>query len=124
MNDLTALGAVEQARCVRDREVSVRELVDACIARVECLNDAVNAVCTTTYDAARAAADRAQAALDAGGDVGPLHGVPFLVKDLLSTAGVRTTYGSRVYADLVPDEDDVAVERLLNAGAIMIGKTN
>lgn len=124
MTDLTALGALEQARLVRRREASVRELVDACIARVERLNDAVNAVCTPTFDAARAAADRAQAALDAGDDVGPLHGVPFLVKDLLSTAGVRTTYGSRVYADLVPDEDDVAVERLLNAGAIMIGKTN
>lgn len=124
MSDLPSLSALEQARRVREHDVSVPELVDACIERVERLNDAVNAVCTTTFEEAREAARRAQAVLDAGEDTGPLHGVPFLVKDLISTAGVRTTYGSRIYASLVPDEDDVAVERMLGAGAIMIGKTN
>ena len=124
MNDLWTLSALEQARRVRDREVSVPELVEASIAQVERFDGALNAVCTETFDAARAAARSAQAALDANEEVGPFHGVPFLVKDLLSTAGVRTTYGSRVYASLVPDEDDVAVARMLSAGAIMIGKTN
>lgn len=124
MTDLPSLSALEQARSIRERDVSIPELVDACIERVEHLNDVVNAVCTTTFDEARVVARHRQAALEAGETVGPLHGVPFLVKDLLSTAGVRTTYGSRIYSSLVPDEDDVSVERMLGAGAIMIGKTN
>lgn len=124
MSELPNLSALEQARRVKEREVSIMELVEASIERIERLNGAVNAVCTTTFEEARRAARRAQDALDSGDAVGPLHGVPFLVKDLISTRGVRTTYGSRIYASYVPDEDDVAVERMLRAGAIMVGKTN
>ncbi|HRP47073.1 MAG TPA: amidase, partial [Trueperaceae bacterium] len=124
MSELLNASALEQARLVREGKVAVTELVDAAIGRIEHLNDVLNAVCTPTFDAARAAARQAQARLDRGEAVGPLHGVPVTVKDLISTAGVRTTYGSRVYASLIPDEDDVAVERLLGAGAILLGKTN
>ena len=124
MSELLNASALEQARLVREGKVAVTELVDAAIGRIEHLNDVLNAVCPPTFDAARAAARQAQARLDRGEAVGPLHGVPVTVKDLISTAGVRTTYGSRVYASLIPDEDDVAVERLLGAGAILLGKTN
>src|SRR5207302_1474416 len=91
--------------------------------RIEALQSTVNAFITVTADEARDAARRAEAAVMAGGALGPLHGVPFSAKDLILTKGVRTTMGSLIFADQVPADDAVAVRRLRDAGAILIGKT-
>jgi aspartyl-tRNA(Asn)/glutamyl-tRNA(Gln) amidotransferase subunit A len=115
--------ALTLARLIRTRSLSPVEVVDAVLRRIEALQPTVNAFITVTADEAREAARRAEATLMAGGDVGPLHGVPFSVKDLLFTRGTRTTMGSLIFADQVPAEDAVPVRRLREAGAILIGKT-
>ncbi len=116
--------AVELARRLRLREVSAVELLDAHLARIEQVNPALNAIVTLVPDAARAAAREADAALGRGDEVGCLHGLPIAHKDLFETRGIRTTFGSTVFAEHVPDADALIVERLRAAGAITIGKTN
>ena len=115
--------ALTLARRIRSKEVSPVAVVEAVLARIEALQPTVNAFITVTADEAREAARRAEAAVRAGERLGPLHGVPFSVKDLLFTKGVRTTMGSLIFADQVPGEDAVPVRRLREAGAILVGKT-
>ena len=115
--------ALTLARQIRTKAISPVAVVDAVLHRIESLQPTVNAFITVTADEARDAARRAEAALMASTAVGPLHGVPFSVKDLLFTRGVRTTMGSFIFADQVPAEDAVPVRRLREAGAILIGKT-
>ena len=115
--------ALTVARRIRTKEVSPVAMVEAVLARIEALQPTVNAFITVTADEAREAARRAEAAVLAGERLGPLHGVPFSVKDLLFTKGVRTTMGSLIFADQVPGEDAVPVRRLREAGAILVGKT-
>ena len=117
--------ATELARLIGSRAVSAVEVMTACLSQIERLNPHVNAICTLVdeqvlLEQARAADDR----LAKAGSVGPLHGFPHAVKDLVPTAGIRTTCGSPVYEHHVPDEDGLVVERLKAAGAIIIGKTN
>jgi amidase len=114
------LSASELAAGIRARRFSSRELVDACLARIEAVNPRVNAIVTLDAEGARAAADAA----DRSEPAGPLHGVPVAVKDLEETAGMRTTFGSPLFADNVPAADSAVVERWRQAGAIVIGKTN
>jgi amidase len=121
---LCALPAREQARLVRSRAVSSRELVEAHLDRIAAVNPVLNAIVTLDPDAALAGADAADRALAAGAPPGPLHGLPIAIKDLLDVAGMRTTYGSTLFADHVPDADAPLVARLRRAGAIVIGKTN
>ena len=118
LHDLTAL---EQGAAVRRREVSPVELVDHYLDRVERLSDEVGAFVTVTADLARR---QARLAESRAGEGGPLFGVPTAVKDLNLTAGVRTTFGSTVFADFVPDVSDEVVTRLEAAGTISLGKTN
>ena len=120
MSELHYLSATELAGLIRTRQVSAVEAVRACLDRIDQVNPHVNAIVTL---AAEQALDAAKAA-DAREPDGPLHGVPVAHKDLVDTAGIRTTYGSPVYADHVPDRDELIVERLRAAGAISIGKTN
>jgi aspartyl-tRNA(Asn)/glutamyl-tRNA(Gln) amidotransferase subunit A len=115
--------ALTLARRIRSKEVSPVAVVEAVLARIEALQPTVNAFITVTADEAREAARRAEAAVLAGERLGPLHGVPFSVKDLLFTKGVRTTMGSLIFADQVSGEDAVPVRRLREAGAILVGKT-
>ena len=115
--------ALTLARQIRTKELSPVTVVDAVLERIEALQPTVNAFITVTADEARDAARRAEAAVMAGDRLGPFHGVPFSVKDLLFTKGVRTTMGSRIFADQVPGEDAVPVRRLREAGAILVGKT-
>src|SRR4029450_4708184 len=115
--------ALTLARQIRTKAISPVAVVDAVLRRIEALQPTVNAFITVTADEARDGPRRAEAALMAGEDVGPLHGVPFSVKDLLFTKGIRTTMGSLIFADQVPAEDAVPVRRLRAAGAILIGKT-
>lgn len=120
---LTETDALTLARQIRTKQVSPVAVVDAVLERIEALQPTVNAFITVTADEARDAARRAEAAVMAGDRLGPFHGVPFSVKDLLLTKGVRTTMGSRIFADQVPAEDAVPVRRLREAGAILVGKT-
>jgi aspartyl-tRNA(Asn)/glutamyl-tRNA(Gln) amidotransferase subunit A len=114
----------EAADALRARRVSAVELAAAAHARITRLNPQLNAFITVTAEQAREEARQADAELAAGRDRGPLHGIPVAVKDLFLTRGVRTTCGSKVYADFVPDLDAAVVERLRAAGAVMLGKLN
>jgi len=122
--DLCELSGVEQAKLIRERRISPVELVDVVFERIHQLNPILNAFCTLVEDDARDQARRAETAVAHGESVGPLHGVPVSIKDLICTKGIRTVSGSKAYEDFVPDEDDVVVERLKDAGAIILGKTN
>src|SRR5271169_160502 len=123
MTDLAFTSAAELARLIARRELSPVELVDAALDRIERSQASLNAFITVCAEEARAAARTAEAAVMRGDALGPLHGVPFSVKDLVNTAGVRTTFGSVALAGNVPAADSVAVARLKQAGAILIGKT-
>src|SRR3989441_6750263 len=121
--DLCFTPATELVALIRARKLSPVELTHAVLDRVERLNPAVNAFCTVTADAALAAAREAEQAVMTGAALGPLHGIPFSIKDLHFTRGVRTMSGSFIFADRVPDVDPPFVRRLKDAGGIMVGKT-
>jgi aspartyl-tRNA(Asn)/glutamyl-tRNA(Gln) amidotransferase subunit A len=122
--DLCALGLDELARQIESRQVSSAEVVEAALARLDRLNVRLNAFITVAHEQARKAAAQADGELTRGVYRGPLHGVPVSVKDLFFTAGLRTTGGSKILADWVPDEDSALAERLKAAGAVILGKTN
>jgi amidase len=116
--------ATELAGLIRSKAISPVELLRTCLQTIERLNPQINAICTLAADSAMAAARRAEQAVMAGEEVGSLHGVPIGIKDLTPTAGIRTTFGSPLYADHVPSEDAAVVKRIKQAGAIVVGKTN
>ena len=122
--ELCFLDATELARLVRSRAVSATEVLDAHLARIARANPALNAIVTLAADSARDAARGIDRALARGEPAGLLAGLPTAVKDLVPTAGVRTTFGSLVYRDHVPDQDALIVERMKAAGALILGKTN
>ena len=123
-DDLCYLSAVELASRIRRKELSTRELVAANLARIEQANPKVNAVITVVAEQARADAARADEAQARGERLGPLHGLPVLHKDLIDTAGIRTTHGSPFFKDNVPKTDALIVARVKRAGAVTLGKTN
>jgi aspartyl-tRNA(Asn)/glutamyl-tRNA(Gln) amidotransferase subunit A len=123
-SELAYLPATELVRLVRARTLSPVEIVDAALRRIDAINPLVNAYCTVISDAARDQARALEQAIQRGEAMGPLAGVPVSIKDLIATRGVRTTRGSRLFADAVPNEDAPVVERLRAAGAIILGKTN
>ncbi|WP_327672536.1 MULTISPECIES: amidase [unclassified Streptomyces] len=118
------LSATQTAALIRSRELSPVEVTDAVLDRIDAVDGELGAFCTPTPDLARATARRIADDIAAGRETGPLAGVPLGVKDLISTKGIRTTSGSHAYADFVPDEDDIVVERSVAAGAVVLGKTN
>jgi amidase len=122
--DLCFKTAVEIASLVRQRKVSVVEVLEAHLQQIERVNPKVNAICTLVADQALEQATRADEALAQGKRPGPLCGLPIAIKDLVDTEGIRTTYGSPIYADWTPSQDALHVQRLKAAGAIVIGKTN
>jgi aspartyl-tRNA(Asn)/glutamyl-tRNA(Gln) amidotransferase subunit A len=122
--DLAFAGLAELAPRLRSGELSPVELTEAVLGRIERHNGRLNAYLTVTAEAAREDARAAEAAIRAGRWLGPLHGVPVAVKDSFLTKGVRTAFGSPLYADFVPDHDAAVVERLRGAGAVVLGKTN
>jgi aspartyl-tRNA(Asn)/glutamyl-tRNA(Gln) amidotransferase subunit A len=121
--ELLFMPAVAAAALIRRKKLSPVEYMDAVLAAVERLQPKLNCFVTVTAEHAREGAKAAERAVMAGEKLGPLHGVPAGIKDLIPTKGVRTTMGSIAFADHVPDRDDVLVTRLRAAGAIMIGKT-
>jgi amidase len=121
---LCFLTAVELTRRIRSGDVSAWEVMHAHLAQIERVNPHVNAIVTLVADQALANARLADERRARGEPLGPLHGLPVAHKDLVDTKGVRTTMGSLAYQDFVPDEDQLLVTRLRDAGAIMLGKTN
>src|SRR5436189_2888418 len=115
--------ATELARLIRTKALSPVELTRAVLERIERVNPVVNAFCTLTADAALAAARAAERAVTSGASLGPLHGVPYSIKDLNFTKGVRTMGGSFIFEHRVPDADAAFIPRLRQAGGIFVGKT-
>jgi amidase len=124
MDDLCFSSAGDLAAAIRRREVSAREATEAHLRQIERCNPAVNAVVTLVAEQAVELADAADARLAAGEPPGPLHGLPVLHKDTHETAGIRTTHGSPLLADNVPERDELLIERLKAAGTVALGKTN
>jgi Asp-tRNA(Asn)/Glu-tRNA(Gln) amidotransferase A subunit family amidase len=119
--DLTAVAA---RRLIGARKLSPVELLESCLARIDAVNPAVNAMVAMDTDRAREAAKAAEAAVMSGAKLGPLHGLPIGIKDLEETKGLRTTWGSPLFADHIPTRDEAMVTNLRAAGAIVVGKTN
>jgi aspartyl-tRNA(Asn)/glutamyl-tRNA(Gln) amidotransferase subunit A len=122
--ELAFAPAWELRQLIASRKVSPVEVTELFLRRIEALNPRLNAYLTVCADEALASARAAERAVMRGEPLGPLHGVPISVKDLYFTKGIRTTAGSLVFKDFVPDEDSVASERVRKAGAIILGKTN
>ena len=123
-DDLHYFEARRLVALLRARQISARELLQVHLDRIAAVNPQINAIVTLTADAALAQARRADQAAAIGEFLGPLHGIPVAHKDNHLTAGIRTTFGSRLRADLVPDADELVIERLRAAGVVTIGKTN
>ena len=122
--NVSQLGLSEASQLVRSKKVSPVELTHECLSRIERLNPKLNAFITVTAESALAEARQAEAEIQHDGWRGPLHGIPIALKDLVDTAGVRTTGASGVFKDRVPTEDAEIVRRLKAAGAVFLGKLN
>jgi amidase len=118
------MSAIEMARLIRAKKLSAREALAAHLKQIERVNPKVNAIVTLAPEMAAADAAKADEAQARKETLGPLHGLPVAHKDLMETRGIRTTFGSPLYKDYIPTEDDLVVERIRRAGAITIGKTN
>ena len=118
------LTAIEARRLIGAKKLSPTELLESCLARIDAVDPAVNCMVARDENAARTAAKAADAAVMRGDALGPLHGLPVGVKDLENTKGLRTTYGSVIFKDFVPPEDQLIVRSVREAGAIIAGKTN
>ena len=123
-DDLVFLAATKQAALIRARKLSPVELLQAYLARIDRLDGELRAYITLRRDAALAEARAAEAAVMRGDALGPLHGVPFAVKDQFTVRGVPTTVGSRLFADAIADEDATVVHRLRDAGSVLLGTLN
>jgi amidase len=124
MKDLTYASATKLARAIRQKEVSSAEVVEAHLRRIEAVNPKLNSLVQVAASSAREQAREADAALARGDAVGPLHGVPFTMKDAFETAGVVSTGGTLGRKGYVPETDATVVSRLKAAGGILLGKTN
>ena len=124
MSEPCDLSAIEARRMISAKQLSPVELVESCIKRIEATNGAVNAIVAMDEEAALEAARSAERAVVHGEPLGLLHGLPIGVKDLQATAGLRTTWGSLIHEDHVPEEDETTVANLRDEGAIILAKTN
>ena len=124
VNELGAMSAMEIADKVASKAVSATEVAEAALARLDACEPHIHAFCTPGHDLARATARALDARIAKGEAVGPLAGVPIGIKDLVATKDLVTAMGSKIYADFLPDEDDIVVERLKAADAVIVGKTN
>lgn len=122
--ELVTLPAVDLRDLIRSKRVSPVEVLEAHLAAIDRFNPVVNAIVTLAVEQAQIAARAAERAVMRGDEVGLLHGLPIVIKDVTDTAGIRTTYGCSHYADNVPSEDAEVVARLKRAGAIILGKSN
>ncbi len=116
--------AAELAKSIKDGELSPVEVLDSYLDRIKEINPKINAIVTLIEDSARKEAKKAEKRVKEGKELGVLHGVPVVIKDNIPVGGVRTTYGSKLYENHVPEEDMILVDRMRRAGAIILGKTN
>ena len=123
-HELLTLSAVEMRRRIGSKEISPLELLEACIARIEGIDPALNAMAATDFARARKTAEVAEREARRGVPLGRLHGLPTAIKDLHETAGLLTTYGSQIYRGFVPTDDAAMVALVRKAGAVIVGKTN
>jgi len=123
-SSLCFMSTVEMARLIRTKKLSAREALAMHLKQIERVNPKVNAIVTLIPEMAAADAAKADEMQARKQTLGPLHGLPVAHKDLMETRGIRTTFGSLLYKDYIPTEDDLIVERVRRAGAITIGKTN
>src|SRR6266576_6624411 len=123
-DNILELNLTDLSKLIAARELSSAEAVKAALARLEKTEDKLNAFITVRREQAPAEAKKADEEIARGNYRGPLHGVPVTIKDMFETAGVLTTGGSKILADWIPETDAALVERLREAGAIIIGKTN
>ncbi len=124
MTEPCDLSAVTARRLIGAKKLSPVELLESCLKRIEATNKTVNAIVAMDEKAARKSAKQAEAQVMRGDELGILHGLPLGVKDLQATAGLRTTWGSLIYKDHVPKEDDANVAQVRGHGAVILGKTN
>ena len=123
-NEICYLTAREIQHKIRTRDLSAIEVMEAHLSQIELINPTVNAIITLRPERAMEDAKAADEAIARGDHIGPLHGLPVATKDLIPTKGIRTTFGSPIFKDNIPDQDAIIVERTKKAGAIIIGKTN
>ena len=123
-DDLAFASAWELRRLINSRQVSIVELTELSLRRIETLNPKLNAYLTVTAEEGMEAARAAQEAVLRGDTLGPLHGIPISIKDLEVTRDIRSTAGSLIFKDHIPDQDSIVVERVRRSGAIILGKTN
>jgi amidase len=124
MNPIVYWNATDLAKAIQSKDVSCREVMGAFLDRIDAVDGQVNAICTLERELAIEGAQAADDQLAAGNAPGRLHGLPIAIKDLVETKGIKTTFGSPLFKDFVPQEDQLFVSRLKQAGAIVIGKTN
>ena len=122
--DICFMSACDVLEKIKTQELSSLEITETIIERIEEVNPKLNAFCTPTFELAREMAKKADDAVKKGENMGSLQGIPTSIKDEMPIKGVRTTFGSKLYENYIPDEDDACVERLKNAGSVILGKTN
>ncbi|MFX1389449.1 MAG: amidase [Promethearchaeota archaeon] len=122
--DICFMSAYEMKEKIENQELTSQEITEKIIERIEKINPIINAYCITTFDWARETAKKADEAVKKGEKIGVLHGVPTSIKDEMPIKGIRTTFGSKIYENYIPEEDDICVSRLKNAGCVILGKTN
>jgi len=123
-DEICFMSAYEMLEKIKTQELTSTEITETIIERIERINPIINAYCTPTFELARETAKKADEVVKKGEKLGLLHGIPTSIKDLMQTKGIRTTYGSKLYEDFIPEQDDVAVQRLIAAGCVILGKTN
>ncbi|MFX1393459.1 MAG: amidase [Promethearchaeota archaeon] len=122
--EICFMSACDMVDVIKRQELTSQEITEIIIERIEKINPIINAYCTTTFDLAREMAKKADDAVKKGKKLGLLNGIPVSIKDLAMTKGIRTTFGSKIYENFIPKEDTIAVERLKDAGCVILGKTN
>ncbi|MFX1418013.1 MAG: amidase [Promethearchaeota archaeon] len=122
--DICYMSAWEMREKITNQELTSQEIIEAIIERIEKINPVINAYCTPTFELAREMAKHADNRVKNNEKIGLLNGIPTSIKDLMFTKGIRTTFGSKIYEDFIPNEDDIAVKRLKDAGCVILGKTN
>ena len=122
--DICFMSALEMREKIKTQELSSVEITETIIERIKKINPVINAFCTPTFEWARETAKKADEAVKKGEKLGSLQGIPTSIKDEMPIKGIRTTFGSKIYENYLPEEDDLCVSRLKKAGCVILGKTN
>ncbi|MFD1571040.1 amidase [Halorubrum laminariae] len=123
-SEICEMSGVEQIAAIKQGLITPVDAVEASLARIDEVDGEINAFATLDEERAIETAREVTETIESGGDPGPLYGVPVAIKDLIMTEGIRTTFGSVIYSDFIPERDSVVVERIRNAGGVILGKTN